>query len=268
MAIEYLCPMQVLSEIRPPVAVLTLIRSPALLPMGRKVRQRVKLVEVRLDKFAPGDWKSLMTEAAREFPAARFLLTIRYAKDGGSWPDAISRHEAFAQAFSLRQWDFVDVEWDAPDHAELAPLLARHASWTRLVCSRHDFAPASEELPQVLDGLWKVSKERGAAVAKWAGNLSDPDREIRELCAFASLHRDDGMVPSIFAMGPEGKVTRVASALLGGGWSYGHDGVGEAAPGQIAWPVLDALLQSLPAASEPSAEWLLGVESSLRLAES
>lgn len=259
--------MQVLSDIRAPVAVLTLIRPPSQLPMGPKVRQRVKLVEVRLDKFAPGDWKSVTAEAAREFPAARFLLTIRFAKDGGAWPDGMSRHEALAQAFALRQWDYVDIEWDAPDQTELAPLLARHSAWTRLVCSRHDFTPAPEGLTQALDALWSVARERNAAVAKWAGVLADPEREIGELCAFASLHRDDAMVPSVFAMGPDSKITRVASALLGGGWSYGHDGVGEAAPGQIAWPVLDALLQSLPAAMEPTPEWLQGVTASMALAE-
>lgn len=161
----------------------------------------------------------------------------------------------------------MDIEWDAPDQTELAPLLARHSAWTRLVCSRHDFTPAPEGLTQALDALWSVARERNAAVAKWAGVLADPEREIGELCAFASLHREDAMVPSVFAMGPDGKITRVASALLGGGWSYGHDGVGEAAPGQIAWPVLDALLQSLPAAMEPTPEWLQGVTASMALAE-
>jgi len=258
--------MQVTEIVRPAVAVFTLVRSPSQIPLSASVKKRVKLLELRLDRFAPGDWKGLIAEAKRDFPSARQLLTIRFAKDGGNWPDDASRREAFAQALPLAQWDYVDIEWDAHDWAELEPLVRRHAAWTRLVCSRHDFVPASEGVEPALSALWAESARRGAAVSKWAGMLADPAQDIRRLCTFASLHRDEAMVPSMFAMGAAGMVTRVASPLLCGGWSYGHDGVGEAAPGQLPWTILDALLQSLPPAQEPSQAWLEAVERAVALA--
>lgn len=252
--------------VRPPVAVFTLVRRPSDLPLSATVRKRVKLLEVRLDRFGPDDWKTVVAEARRDFPSARLLLTIRFAKDGGSWPDDASRRDGFALALPLCQWDFVDVEWDAPDWADLEPLLRRHLGWTRLVVSRHDFVPAPEGLEPALEGVWKAASSRNAAVAKWAGVLADPATEIRTLCAFASLHSQEAMVPSMFAMGADALVTRVASPLLGGGWSYGHDGVGEAAPGQLPWTVLDALLQSLPPSREPSQDWIDSVAKATRLA--
>lgn len=258
--------MQVTETVRPAVAVLTLVRPPAQIPLNASVKKRVRLLELRLDKFAPSDWKGLIADSRREFPSARLLLTIRFAKDGGNWPDEHPRTEAFAQALGLTQWDYVDVEWDAHDREALAPLLKKHAAWTRLVCSRHDFVPAPEGLEPALDALWKVAAAQGAAVAKWAGVLADPATEIRTLCTFASLRREEAMVPSMFAMGAAGMVTRVASPLLAGGWSYGHDGVGEAAPGQLPWTVLDALLQSLPVAEQPTQAWLEAVERATDLA--
>jgi 3-dehydroquinate dehydratase type I len=257
--------MQVTDNIRPAVAVFTLVRFPSQIPLSATVKKRVKLLELRLDRFAPGDWKSLLAEAKREFPSARLLLTIRFAKDGGNWPDDASRREAFAQALGLGAWDYVDVEWDAHDWTDLEPLLKRHGAWTRLVCSRHDFTPAPEGLEKALEALWRESAKRGAAVSKWAGVLADPS-EIPALCTFVSLRRDEAMVPSMFAMGAEGRVTRVASPLLCGGWSYGHDGVGEAAPGQLPWTVLDALLQSLPPAEQPTPSWLEAVDRAVGLA--
>ena len=124
--------------------------------------------------------------------------------------------------------------------------------------------PPSEGLAQALTALWKAATFRHAAVAKWAGTLADPEQEIMELCAFAALHGDEGIVPSLFAMGGEAQVTRVASALLSGGWSYGHDGVGEAAPGQLPWTTLDALLQSLPHPQTLTRSWLESVAGALR----
>jgi 3-dehydroquinate dehydratase type I len=252
--------------VRLPVAVFTLVRPSSEIPLGAAVRRRVKLLEVRLDRFGPEAWRSVVAEARRDFPSARLLLTIRFAKDGGAWPDGVSRRDALAQALSLAQWDYLDVEWDAPDWTELEPLVRRHLGWTRLVVSRHDFVPAPEGLDAALDGVWKAALARGAAVAKWAGVLSDPTREADALYAFASLHSQETTVPAVFAMGADAMPTRVAAALLGGGWSYGHDGVGEAAPGQLPWTVLDALLQSLPAANPCSQAWLEAVERAIRLA--
>ncbi len=245
---------------------MTVVRPLSEIPLKPSVRERVQLVEIRLDRFAPNDWKSTVTEAARFFPRARFLLTIRFARDGGAWPDDVSRAEAFAQAFALRQWDYVDFEWNAFDLDALLPLLALHRAWTRLVCSRHDFTPPRAGLEATLGDLWRTARSLDASVAKWAGTLADPEREAADLCSFAALHADDSLVPAVFAMGPEAQVTRVAAPLLGGGWSYGHDGVGAAAPGQIPWPVLSTLLQSVPRPETFSREWLMQVDHALHFA--
>ena len=262
-----LCAMPTERFQRPPVAVFTLVRAPSELPLGTAARARVRVLEVRLDRFAPSDWKGIVREAGASFPQARLLATLRFQKDGGNWPDDASRAEALAEVFSLREWDYLDLEWDAFDFDEITLRLSKHSAWTRLVCSRHDFVPPSEGISQALAALWNAATIRHAAVAKWAGTLADPEQEIMELCTFAALHGDEGIVPSLFAMGSAAQVTRVASALLSGGWSYGHDGVGEAAPGQLPWSTLDALLQSLPQPQAFTRSWLDAVAGAIRMTQ-
>lgn len=253
--------------VRRPTAVLTLVAPPASVPFGPAVRRRVRLCEVRLDRFDEAKWAETAAAAEREFPAAARIATIRLRADGGSWPDDRPRVEALRRALSLSAWRYVDLEAGHPEFASLAAVVAEVSPTTDLVVSRHDFAPVGPDaLREALRGVREAALEAGAAVAKWAGNLLDAQACRRVLLDFAVEFRTCRPQLAVFAMGEESRATRVAAPLLCGGWSYAHDGTGPAAPGQIAFPVLEALLGSLPGSDAPDDSWAASVEHAVEIA--
>ncbi len=249
-----------------PVAVLTLSGKPQDRPRPPAARRRVRLVEIRLDLTDPANWGARAREAERAFPAARLIGTLRRERDGGRWPDAASRLETLTEALVLRRWDYWDLEDDGPERDALCAVLREKAPWTRLLLSRHSFEPVDP--PAMLAQLELVrdsARRLGAEVAKWAGRGLDPDESGPELLRWLSQWSDPA-VPAMFLMGTGSEPWRVAAARLSGGWGYAHDGSGAVAPGQLAWPVFDALIGSVPDRREWDAGWFQGVASAVALA--
>ena len=249
---------------RAPQAVLVLTGPPSANPLPERTRSRVPIVEARFDLFPRESWSSLPREIRRAFPRARLLATLRLDRDGGRWPDAASRLDALRSLLDLHRWDYVDVEDDSPERDAMIAMV--HAAKAGLVLSRHAFAPRNaEEVRDTIHHLLGVAETDGAAVAKWAVRLEDPDGTLpgmlRQIPTSGS-----GPVPAIFPMGPCSETGRVAAALASGGWGYAHDGSGPAAPGQIAWPVFEALLGSIPPPGNDLSSWLGAVGRAVDLA--
>lgn len=250
---------------RAPQAVLVLTTPPAANPLPSRTKARVHVVEARLDLFAPDYWPGLPRELRRTFPNAKFLATLRLARDGGRWPDSESRRDALRRILDLHRWDYVDVEDDSPERAPMLDMV-RDAG-AGIVLSRHAFVPqASEDVSDTVERLFASASAEKAAVAKWAVRLEDPDAVLPGLLRRISSIAGDAGVPAIFPMGPGSETGRVAAALASAGWGYAHDGSGPAAPGQLSWPVFEALLGSLPLPGGDMAAWLAAVHRAVALA--
>lgn len=250
---------------RSPLAVLVLAGPPSTNPLPARAKARVELVEARLDLVREEDWPAFPREIRRAFPRAKLLATIRLQRDGGRWPDDATRLPALQRALDLHRWDFVDVEDDSPERD--AMIAAVHATKAGLVLSRHAFAPQdAETVSDMIPRLVAAASAEKAAVAKWAVRLDDLDGALpgvlRQISAFAG----DGPIPAIFPMGACSETGRVAAALASAGWGYAHDGSGPAAPGQISWPVFEALLGSLPPPGDDIHAWLSSVGRAVDLA--
>lgn len=249
---------------RAPQAVLVLTGPPSASPLPERVRSRVSIVETRFDLFPRENWPSLPRDIRRAFPRAKLLATLRLDRDGGRWPDAASRLDAFRSIIDLQRWDYLDVEDDSPERESMLAL-ARTAG-AGIVLSRHAFAPRNaEEVCDTVSHLQRAADSLGAAVAKWAVRLEDPEGTMPGLLRQISVP-GPGPVPAIFPMGPCSEAGRVAAAIASGGWGYAHDGSGPAAPGQIAWPVFEALLGSIPPPGDNLPDWLGAVGRAVDLA--
>lgn len=251
---------------RAPLAVLVLTGPPSSLPMPERARARVPLVEVRFDLFEADRWNTLPRETRKAFPRAKLLATLRLDRDGGRWPDAASRKDALRRVVDLHRWDYLDIEDDAPEREEL--LRVARQSGAGIVLSRHAFVPQNaEEASDTIAHMLRTAAAEGAAVAKWAARLEDLDGTLPGFLRQVAAAAPDGPVPAIFPMGPLSETGRVAAALASGGWGYAHDGSGPAAPGQLSWPVFEALLGSLPApAGQDLSAWTNSVAGAVELA--
>ena len=250
-----------------PTAVLALAGVPSQLPLSPSVRRRVRRVEIRLDLVDdPADWVHRLREAERAFPSARMLATVRLSCDGGRWPSGADRARALDAVLGVPGWDAVDLESNAPDLQDLLEVVRRRAPDLRRVVSRHSFVavPAEEAADQVA-AVRARGRELGGHVAKWAGVLDDLDDSCPALARILSAWEGPD-IPAVFPMGLGAEPWRVACAVLGGGWGYGHDGTGAVAPGQLSWRTLDALLGGVPSSDRWDPDWFEGVRSATGLA--
>jgi|GEM_PF-1351219 len=250
---------------RAPQAVLVLTGPPSANLLPARAKARVRILEVRLDLFAQDLWPSLPREIRRAFPNAKLLATLRLDRDGGRWPDASSRLDALRRILDLHRWDFVDVEDDSPERESMLALVRE--SNAGIVLSRHAFIPQSaEEVADAIPRLFQAAISEKAVVAKWAVRLDDLDGTLPGLLRQISSPSQESPIPAIFPMGARSETGRVAAALTSGGWGYAHDGSGPAAPGQIAWPIFEALLGSLPPPGDDARAWLSSVGRAVDLA--
>lgn len=249
-----------------PTAILVLSRPPQELSLTPAARRRVRRVEVRLDLVDPVDWMGRCREVERAFPSARLVGTLRRTCDGGQWPEWQSREEAFEKILGFRGWDMVDLEDDAPDFDSLLSLLQRKAPDVRHLVSRHSFRPVeTREMERQVHLVRERARRTGAKVAKWAGRFLDLPESGPDLVRLLSAW-DGPFQSAVFPMGESTEPWRVAAALVGGGWAYGHDGSSAVAPGQVSWQVLDCLLGSLPPSAVWDGSWFSGVVSAVELA--
>ena len=249
-----------------PIAVLALAGRTQDLPLTPSARRRVRRVEIRLDLVEPGEWSHRVREVERAFPAARLLATLRRRQDGGMWPDDVDRREALERILSIRGWDALDLESDAPDLEPLLALVRKLAPDLRLVLSRHVFgAVEGKEIADQISHLRAHVARTGAQVAKWAGVVLDLEEDGPELVRILSAW-DGGTVPAVFPMGAGAEPWRVACAAASGGWGYGHDGTGALALGQLPWRMFDALLGAVPRSDRWDPEWFAGISAATALA--
>jgi len=250
---------------RTPQAILVLTGPPSENPLPARVRARVNLLEVRFDLFPQEDWSGIPRDVRRAFPNAKSIATLRLDRDGGRWPDPTSRLPALRKILDLYRWAYVDVEDDSPEREAMLAMVRE--SGPGVILSRHAFVPQnSEEVSDTIAHMLRAATRENAAVAKWAARLEDIQGILPSLLRQISSLPENNPVPAIFPMGSLSEAGRVAAALASGGWGYAHDGSGPAAPGQISWPVFQALVGSIPPPGQDLSSWLPALERTVELA--
>lgn len=135
--------------------------------------------------------------------------------------------------------EYLDLEIEAPDDYfnELSIYSKRHD--TKLIVSFHDFdkTPDTSELLQVID----EARNKGADIVKIATRVISSTDNLRLI---SLLDETKSMV--VIGMGEEGKVSRVAAALLGAEFTFAAPDKGpETAPGQLSYSELTNILKQL-----------------------
>jgi len=190
------------------------------------VLAQVDVVEIRLDAMDECDINVLCAEIARPL-----LFTNRPTWEGGAGKDNdTARIRPLLDAVEAGV-SYVDLELKADPAARERLLEAMHNSPTRLIISSHNFdgTPDNATLSRIL----REQINSGAHIGKIVTMAHDPLDVLRVLHLQTEARAAD--FPLIaFCMGEEGRLSRIATLLLGGFMTYAALDENQAtAPGQL-----------------------------------
>ncbi len=134
---------------------------------------------------------------------------------------------------------YVDIELDAPDGFKKELVSAAHKRNCKVILSYHNFTgtPPTDELSKMVD----ASFAEGADIAKIAC-LANSEADALRILSLYTKHKN--LVA--LGMGENGRITRVASLLMGAPFSYVSTGTAkETAPGQITEKQMKKVMEGL-----------------------
>ena len=180
--------------------------------LARAARQGLDLFEARVDLFQhPG-----AVSTAKQLAAAKkllpVLLTVRSAKEGGSYDRSeASRLELYGAL--LKGVSAIDVELAAEIRADV--VAAAKKAKRLVVLSHHDFVrtPSERELDRVVTRGF----DAGADIVKVAAQVTD-DADCARLAALFTLYPGRALV--VVGMGEHGKKTRIFFPALGSRFTF------------------------------------------------
>ncbi len=195
------------------------------------------LVEIRLD--------ALESPAVRPFlERARLplLFTFRDAAEGGLSEIALARRLEVLEEALVKGAELVDLELRSGKEA-FSRLLHKARSPSQVLASFHDFSgtPSETALEEILDEILSL----GVGLGKIVTTAQRPEDNLTVLGLIPKA-RKRGFPLVAFAMGPLGRLSRVAAPILGAPFTYAClPGHAQAAPGQINAQELRHLLEKL-----------------------
>jgi len=182
------------------------------------------LMEIRLDVMTSFDVKEIILAAKKPV-----IVTYRSKKEGGS---GLARYETrvrhLLRAVEVGA-DFVDVEFSMPQIYRQE--IFRAGGPSRLIISSH----LSNMTPprQRLEDLLRKMTATGADIVKIITYAREPEDNLRVL-GLIPLARALGVKIIAFCMGPEGRLSRIFTLMMGGYLSFASLEEGqESASGQI-----------------------------------
>ena len=194
------------------------------------------LVEIRLDVMKSFDLKEIIKAATKPV-----IVTYRSKKEGGS---GLARYETrvhhLVRAIELKA-DFVDVEFSMPQIYRQE--IFRAGGSSRLILSAHlsNKTPPGEKL----EDLFRKMAATGADVVKIITYARAPEDNLRVL-GLIPLARKLGARIIAFCMGPEGRMSRIFTLVMGGYLSFASLDEGqESAAGQIPISKMKKILEML-----------------------
>jgi len=181
------------------------------------------ILEIRYDLFENmHDWPNLSQKVYELNPKALRLGTIRLEKDGGKWKNFRAGERI---ALFDKSLDWIDLE------RGMLPEKNNH----KVICSWHlfDRVPSERELNEFAEECLELGVQ-GCKVAAMAHSM----RDAEPLYDFAKKYGEKFELFSAFAMGEQGKESRVRSLKEGANLTYAS--IGKAlAPGQLSVEEID-----------------------------
>jgi 3-dehydroquinate dehydratase-1 len=193
-------------------------------PLGMEAEaiKKCSVLEIRYDLFKnEAEWGNLTQRVFELNPKALRLGTVRLEKDGGAFKN--DRAAERTGAFSDKFLDWIDIE--RGEDFSLAKNFGK-----KIICSWHlfDRVPNERELSEFAEECLDL----GAQGCKTA-SMAHSKNEVLPLYDFAKIYGKKFELFSAFAMGEQGKESRVRSLEEGANLAYAS--IGEAlAPGQLS----------------------------------
>jgi len=205
--------------------------------VSRALEQGADLVELRVDGLQNQEgWKRLLRGG---FP---MILTNRPRREGGVFLGSEEKRVKTILEAIEGNVPCVDIEFSTPEKLRNRVVSAANRAGVSVLMSSHDLSvtPAVKVLREQV----KKMAEAGCDLAKVVTFAQNPSDSMRVLDFLVEV-QDEVSVPVIaFAMGDAGKITRIASLLLGSPITYASVGR-TTAPGQLGVAETKQLLRRL-----------------------
>jgi 3-dehydroquinate dehydratase type I len=193
-------------------------------------------MEIRLDVMDRFDLNALISGANRPL-----IITHRSRREGGKGSAAHELRARYLLKAMEAGVEFVDVELSMPlDHRQQ---ILRKRGKTKVIVSSH-IRNGTPPFPE-LEGLLRKTAATGADVVKIV-TLARCMEDNLEVLRLIPLAQAMGQKIIVFCMGPLGKISRIASPLLGGFLTFASLEQDEpAAPGQMTCVQTKTILELL-----------------------
>jgi len=209
------------------------------------------LVELRLDLIGGLDLPALLKAKTRPV-----IVTNRRREEGGAFGGSEEERIAILCRAVREGADYIDME-AATEDAAAAPLFAAVAAAAakgnrpRIIVSCHDFRATPGV--RTLQRRWRSCREKGGDIVKVVTRARRPEDNLRIL-SLIPYSRRRGQEIIAFAMGEQGKISRITSLLLGARLTYAAAARGrETAPGQLTCREMEKMLALLAGAAGAAA---------------
>lgn len=194
------------------------------------------MLELRLDMMESFHLEDMLRVAAKPV-----IVTYRSKKEGGRGSDDYEVHARYLLNAMEKGADFVDVEYGMP-LAFRRVLFERQGS-SRVIISTHlvDATPSWEKLEDIFKKLAGME----ADIVKIITRAVTPEDNLRVL-NLIPMAQKRGIKIITLCMGPMGRMSRIASPLIGGYLTFASLEKGEeSADGQIPAIQMRKILETL-----------------------
>jgi len=194
------------------------------------------MLEIRLDMIDMFDLEEISCAAQKPL-----LMTYRSKMEGGKGSAGYESQTRYLLDAVEAGADFVDVEYTMP--LEFRRVLFQAKNSSKLLISRHhlDGTPPREKLEEDFENLAAT----GADIVKIVTRAVKAEDNLRVL-DLIPLARKEGINIVAFCMGPMGRLSRIASPLLGGYLTFASLEEGEeSADGQMPVTKMRNMMEAL-----------------------
>ncbi|MFZ0448152.1 MAG: type I 3-dehydroquinate dehydratase [Desulfatiglandaceae bacterium] len=203
-----------------------------------RASELAEVFEIRLDLMASFDLKQIIRNTTKPV-----IVTYRSRKEGGRGLAHYATRVSLLQQAVAAGAAFVDVEFSMP--LGFRESILRNRKESRVILSHHilNGTPSRKALGRLLDRM----AASGPDVIKIVTRARNAEDNLRVLNLIPKA-RELGTEIIAFCMGREGRISRIASPLMGGYLTFASLGPGEeAAAGQIPARTMVKILKELEA---------------------
>jgi 3-dehydroquinate dehydratase/shikimate dehydrogenase len=170
--------------------------------------QQADLLEIRLDLLG----NKLDLKKLRRVVKLPLIITLRSRQQGGEWPGTPQEKAVILQKAITARMDYIDLEWSESD--KILPAL-NFTSQTHLILSHHTANHEAESLLNTFQQMLQQSSDIYKFIYT-ARSLADNLTVYRLM----EIAHQRGIRFVIHAMGKEGQLSRLISALQGSEFCY------------------------------------------------